>query len=269
MYTSFYGMSCNPFLKDESIKYPFESNDYIQTINRFHYLKEIRGIGLITGSPGVGKTYSVRSFINSLNKDLYKVIYLSGSKEWTVFDFFKIIANKLNLDTGPCYRADIYNNIQKEIKRLITQDHIQPIIIIDEAHLLSREILQNFKVFYDFEMDSKDYVTLILVGIQELKGELSKNVYEPLKQRIIVNYSFNGLSREEVKSYITSRLELSNTDTEIFSPEAINSLYSCCKSLPRRLNTLIINSLMLGFQNKITTLDSEIVMNAKNEMDLI
>jgi type II secretory pathway predicted ATPase ExeA len=261
-------MSCNPFLKDESIKSPFESNDYIQTINRFQYLKEIHGIGLITGEPGFGKTYSVRSFIKLLNKDLYKIIYLSGSKEWTVFDFFKIIANNLNLDTGSCYRTDIYNNIQKEIKRLVLHDRVQPIVIIDEAQFLSKDILQNFKVLYDFEMDSKDYVTLILVGTPELKAELSKNVYEPLKQRIIVNYTFNGLSREEVKSYIITRLEISNTNTEIFNSEAINSLYSCCKSSPRRLNTLIINSLMLGFQNKITTLDSEIIMNAKNEMDL-
>lgn len=268
MYTSFYGMSCNPFLKDESIKYKFESNDFRQTINRFHYLREIKGIGLFTGTPGVGKTYVARTFINELNKDLYKVIYMSANKDMSVFDFFKLLANSLNIDVGSCYRIDIYNNIQHEIKRLVMHDRLQPIIIIDDAHLLSREILLDFKVLYDFDMDSKDYVSLILIGNPELKHELSKTIYETLKQRVIVNYSFNGLSRDEVKEYIKTRLEYADANNEIFENDAINALYSCCKSSPRRLNTLIINSLMLGSQEGLSKIDSNIIMNAKNEMDL-
>ena len=268
MYTTYYQMNCNPFLKDESIKYKYESNDYKQTISRMNFIKEIRGIGLITGESGFGKTYVIRSFINSLNKDLYKVIYISANKDMKVFDFYKEILDKLNLDIGACYKIDAYNNIQKEIKRLSTKDKIEPIIIIDDAHNLSREILQNFKVLYDFEMDSKDYVAVILVGHNELKDEISKSIHEQLKQRIIANYTFEGLSREEVKEYIKTRLEHANASSEIFEMDAINALYSCCKSSPRRLNTLVINSLMLGFQNNNPKIDSNIVYNAKNEMDL-
>ncbi len=268
MYTSYYGMSCNPFLKDESIKYNFESNDFKETLNRFNFIKEVRGIGLFYGASALGKTYTARYFISNLNKDLYKIIYINVSHNMTVFDFFKVISDELNLDIGACYRIDLYKNIQKEIVRLVNQDRIQPIIIIDDAHLLSREILFNFKVLYDFEMDSKDYVSLILIGYPELKYELSKNIYETLKQRIIVNYEIKGLSRNEVKDYVKSRLEVANANREIFSEEALNCLYSCCKSSVRRLNTLVVNSLMLGFQNKETTINEETVINAKKEMDL-
>lgn len=268
MYTSFYGMCCNPFLKEESIKYKFESSDFREAINRFYYLNEIKGIGLFTGPCGFGKTYVARSFINDLNKDLYKVIYISANKNMSVFDFYKSVCDNFNIDIGACYCVDLFNNIQKEIKRLVLHERVQPVIIIDDAHLLSREIMLSFKVFYDFDMDSKDYVAFFLIGNPELKVELSKTVYETLKQRIIVNYSFDGLSRDEVKNYINSRLELANTNQNIFDEVAINALYSCCKSSPRRLNTLIINSLMLGFQNKIALIDSDIVMNAKKEMDI-
>lgn len=268
MYTSFYGMSCNPFLKDESIKYNFISNDFNETINRFDFIKEVRGIGLFVGTSGFGKTYIARYFINTLNKDLYKAIYISVSHNMTVFDFFKMISDEFNLDTGSCYKMDLYKNIQAEIIRLIKKDKVWPIIIIDEAHLLSRDILFNLKLLYDFEMDSKDYVSLILIGHPSLKTELSKNVYETLKQRIIVNYEFQGLSREEVKDYVKTRLKLASSNEEIFSEEALNCLYSCCKSSVRILNTLIINCLMLGKQNKKTIIDEEIVINAKKEMDL-
>ena len=268
MYTTYYGMSCNPFLKNESINYPFESTDYIQCINRFHYLKEIKGIGLFVGESGYGKTYVIRQFINLLNKDLYKVIYISAQKDMSVFDFLKIISDNFELDVGACYKSDIYTNIQKEIKRITLKDKMQVIVIIDDAHLLTREILLNFKLFYDFDMDSMDYLTLILVGQPDLKQEISKQIHIALKQRIIVNYTFDGFDRDEVKRYITTRLNSANVRHELFEPEAYNALYSTSKSSPRRLNTLIINSLMLGFQNKAKTINSDIVMNAKNEMDV-
>lgn len=268
MYTSFYGMSDNPFIKEESIKYVFESNDFKQTLNRLNYLKEIKGIGLITGSPGLGKTYCMRYFINELNKDLYKVIYISITDNMSVFDFFKILADELNLDIGACYKNDIYKKIQYEFKRLLEKDRVQPIVILDDAHLLNRNILSNFKIFYDFDMDSKDYVTLIMVGQEELKAELRKNYYETLKQRIIVNYTFGGFSIKEVKEYLISRLKIANSNKEIFEPEAITALHLCCKGSPRRLNTLIVNSLMLGFQDKLVKIDADVIRNAKNEMDL-
>ena len=267
MYTTYYGMSCNPFLKNESINYPFESIDYTQCINRFHYLKEIKGIGLFIGESGYGKTYVVRQFINSLNKDLYKVIYISAQKDMSVFDFFKILSDNLGLDVGACYKTDIYMNIQKEIKRITLKDKMQIIIIIDDAHLLTREILLNFKLFYDFDMDSKDYISLMLVGQPDLKQEIAKNIHTALKQRIIVNYTFEGLERDEVKRYITTRLNFANVNYELFEPEAYNALYAASNSSPRTLNILVINSLMLSFQNNLKTINSDIVMNAKNEMD--
>lgn len=268
MYTSYYGMSCNPFLKEISTKNNFESNDYIQIINRFNYLKEIKGIGVFTGPPGYGKTFAIRSFIDNLNKDLYKVIYLSLLDKLTLFEFFKEIGKALNIDIGACYKTDLYNNIQKEIINLVEIFKVQPIIIIDDAHNLSREILQSLKLLFDFNMDSKDYSIIILVGHPELKTELSKNIYNSLHQRVIVNYKMNGLSREEVKQYVASRLELANVNNEIFTEDALNALYSCSKSSPRRLNTLILNSLMLGCQYGLNKIDSEIIMEAKGEMEL-
>lgn len=268
MYTSYYGMSDNPFTKEVNTKYKFESNDYNSLINRFHYLTEINGLGVFTGPPGYGKSFTIRNFINALNKDLYKVIYISIGKRYTLFDFFKEIGKGLNIDTGACYRSELYNNIQKEIIKLVELYRVKPVIIIDDAHNLTREILLNLKVLFDFAIDSKDYTILILMGHPELITELSKTIHDSLHQRIIVNYKMQGLSREEVKEYVRTRLEIANVKNEIFTEDALNALYSCSKSSPRRLNTLILNCLMLGFQYKKSNIDSEIVMFAKEEMDL-
>lgn len=269
MYTSYYGMSCNPFTKEVNTKYKFESNDYNGLIHRFNYLKEINGLGVFTGPPGYGKTFTIRSFIDDLNKDLYKVIYISIVKKYTLFDFFKEIGKALNIDTGACYRSDLYNNIQKEIIKLVELYKVKPVIIVDDAHNLTREILLNLKVLFDFAIDSKDYTILILVGHPELTTELSKTIHDSIHQRIIVNYKMKGLTREEVKEYVRTRLEIANVKNEIFTEDALNALYSCSKSSPRRLNTLILNCLMLGYQYSLQEIDSQIVMEAKGEMDLV
>lgn len=268
MYTSFYGLNSNPFIKEETYKYPLETNDYKETMNRLNYIKEIRGIGIFYGDNGLGKTYAIKSFINSLNKELYKVIYTNPTLNMTVFDFINILSKELYLDTGACYKTELLLNIQKEIERIVKQDKMNIIVIIDDAHLLSREILLNLKILYEFDMNSKDYVSLVLVGQEEIRSEISKKIHTSLNQRINTNYKFNGLTREEVKEYVKTRLELSNANKNIFENEAINSLYSCSKSSIRVLNTLIINCLILGFQMNKPTIDNEIVMLAKNEMDL-
>ena len=185
------------------------------------------------------------------------------------FDVFKIICDEIGLEVGACYKTDIYNKIQNELKKMVNQFRINPIIIIDDAHLLSRGILSNLKVLYDFDMDSIDYITLILVGYPELKHELSKIVYETINQRIIVNYLFKGFSRLEVEDYIKTRLEIANASTDIFDKNSFSSLAQACKASPRVLNTLVLNCLMLASQNNLTKINSEIVMNAKKEMNLL
>ena len=267
MYTSYYGMSSNPFIKEEKEEY-FESRDYKELKNRLEYLKEIKGVGLFTGKTGYGKTYCIRSFTKGLNKEIYKVIYIIANSHFTLFDFIKAVGDAIGIGVGACYQVDMYNNIQKELKRLVLKERVQPIIIVDDAHTLSRIILKNLKILYEFDMDTRDYVTLILVGQEELKEELGKKVYESLRQRIIVNYTMEGLTREEVKEYIKTRFMVANVKVDIFTEDGINALYSCSKGSSRRLNNLVLNSLIIGSQRKLPKIDSEVVMEAKGEIDL-
>lgn len=269
MYKTFYGLEINPFVKELKTEYCFESKDFKEVKGRLNYLKEIKGIGLFIGSSGLGKTFSLRCFTDNLNKDLYKIIYLSPTKKMRVFEFFAQIAGALNIDTGACYKNEIYEKIQNEIKRLVNEKRVNVIIIVDDADNLNEQILMELKLLFDFQMDSRDYTTIILVGHEDLRRELSKVKYETLQQRIVINYKFNGLSREEVKEYVVSRLNLANQKNKIFKDEALNALYSASKGSPRRLNSLIINCLMIGSQNNKTEIDEEIVMLAKNEIDFM
>ena len=165
-YLSYYGLEENLFNKGVSSRVSFESKDFKNVINRLNYLKEIKGIGLFTGSPGLGKTYTLRCFVDSLNSDLYKVIYISPTNLGK-FEFFGNIAKQLNINIGACYKDELYDNIQKEIKRLVNEQRVQVMVIVDDAQYLNPKIMKDLKILFDFQMDSKDYTTIILCG-QEL-----------------------------------------------------------------------------------------------------
>lgn len=76
MFQAFYGMDFNPFSKEVDIKYHFKSNDFTQASNRFEYLKQAKGIALIAGEPGCGKTFCLKCFVSSLNRNLFKTVYI-------------------------------------------------------------------------------------------------------------------------------------------------------------------------------------------------
>jgi general secretion pathway protein A len=266
MFKSYWGMEFNPFDKNSNIKDHYNSNDYDQAFSRLKHLEKIKGIGLFTGLSGLGKTYTLRCFSNLLNPNIYKVVYIPLSTV-TVLEFYKELAHGLGVEIYS-KKVDLFRNIQERIITLSKDKKITPVIIIDESQYLKTEVLNDLKILVNFDMDSKNYAIVILSGQPVLNNTLSKQIHEALKQRIVINYNFSGISKQEVTDYITSRLKLCGVHSSIFNPGATEAIYSCCNGSIRKLNNIIEKCLMIGFQKEFTVIDTEIVMSAQNEIEL-
>jgi type II secretory pathway predicted ATPase ExeA len=188
MFNSFWGLEFNPFTLHTDEKYSFETYDFKQAISRLNHLKDTRGIGLFTGNSGVGKTFALRYFVNSLNPNLFKVVYIALSTV-TVLEFYKSLSAKLDLEVL-VKKVDLFNSIQDRIYNLITKKKIVPIIIIDESQYLKTDVLNDIKILLNFKMDSQNCSIFILNGQPVLNNILSKSVHEALYQRIVINYQF-------------------------------------------------------------------------------
>lgn len=260
----YYGLNKNIFMKDVKVKELYKSESYEEGMNRLKYIKELKGIGLITGVTGVGKTTLVRGFIDSLNKEKNNIIYISltTSKK---FEFLTMICQSLGLSLGDCYLTNIKKRIQEEIIKQKTKYGKDTIIIIDNAEKLDKEILNDFNFLYEFEYDSEDYTSIVLVGEDEIRKELKKTIYESLKQRLLFIYNLEGLNREETKEYIETRLKIAGQTTMIYEETSINALHNASQGIIRKLNTLINLSMMIGYQVKKTKIDEEIVRIAVEE----
>jgi type II secretory pathway predicted ATPase ExeA len=264
MFKSYFGMTAEPFPKDIPPQELFGSSQFKELSTRLEYLAKKRGIALVTGEVGSGKTTGIRALCNTLNPSLYKPLYLPNTTG-SVLDLYKSLAELLGL-IAPSSRAKLYIQIHQEIERLVESKKISPILIVDEAHLLRIEALEELRLLTNYHMDSRDYLSLILVGQAELRRKLGLNINEPLNQRITMRYHLEGLSRKELPLYLKHCLNRVGVTHPLFSEPAIEAIYQASKGIPRKVNLLAQTSLMACATKKSQIIDADHVREADTEI---
>lgn len=266
MYLSYYGLEFNPFDKEIETKYAYETEDFKILKNRLSFVKDNKTMALITGNPGMGKTFAIRTFLNDLNKNLYKVIYICMSTV-TNYEFYKQLCYELGIEP-PFKKIDMFREIQNQILTLSKDKNINIIIVLDEAQYLKPIILNDLKILLNFDLDSKNYFSLILVGQPVLNNILRRNVFDALMQRITVSYNMIGINKDELKEYIDSRLRVAHGNNGIFDEQAIEAIFSACGGSIRQANNIITKCFIIGKSKRLQTIDSNIVLEATNDLAL-
>lgn len=261
-----YGLEFNPFLKN-SKDILINTSEFKEISHRLDFLLQSKGFGVITGQPGRGKTTAVRNWANSLNKAKYKVIYVSLSTV-TVLEFYRNLASELGLE--PKFKKnENFRIIQSEINRMAIDKKITPVIILDEANYISSAILNDLKIMFNFEMDSRDRAVVLLVGLPQLNSTLRLTHHEPLRQRIIVNYHMEELSSEESRKYLEEKIRSAGGSLDaIAENSAIEAVINVGSGNPRVMNRIFDNALKIASLRKDRVINAETVMMAVDEMQL-
>ena len=160
----------------------------------------------------------------------------------------------------------MFREIQERIMYLVKEKKINVIIVIDEAQYLKTNILNDLKILFNFELDSKNYVSLILVGEPLLNNILSRNIYEALAQRITISYNMVGITKEELKEYIEDRIRLAHGNSGIFNDQSIEAIYNSCNGSIRMVNNIITKCFIIGKSKNKDYIDTDVVLEASNEL---
>lgn len=264
-YIARYGMDFNPFIKNTK-DIIIETDDYRELKVRLDYLLANKGFGIITGGPGRGKTTAIRNYIRNLNSSLYKVTYTSLST-LTVSEFYRHMACELGLEVMH-KKNDNFRNIQAEITRQAVEKRITPVIVIDEANYINNGILNDLKMLFNFEMDSRDRAVILLVGLPQLNNTLRLSANEPLRQRITMNFNIESLTKEETYAYIKSKITGAKGTMDVFNLNAMEAIANAANGIPRIINKICNNALMIAASKNLELIDAEIIMSAVNDMEL-
>lgn len=264
-YHTRYGLEFNPFVKN-SKEILVDTKESKEVSFRLDYLAKTKGFGLLTGAPGRGKTTAIRNWAASLNPSLYQVVYSSLST-LTVQDFYRNLAQELGAQ--PAFRKpDNFRLIQNEITRLALEKRKTPVIIIDEANYISNAVLNDLKLLFNFEMDSRDRAVVLLAGLPLLNSTLRLTIHEPFRQRIVMNYNMEGITKEEGRTYISQKLAGAGCHHTVFEEAAVEAILNAADGTPRIINKLCNASLLIGDSTNATTIHADIAMQAVNDCEL-
>ncbi len=264
MYQKHFAFTHYPFEQSLEPDDLFASATLLEAHARLEHLLDLRGIGLITGEAGSGKTTACRKVATSLHPGLYRVFYAPLSTG-NVMDMYKSISWELGLPTER-NRAAAFSQIRTEVSRLTQESRQQPVLIIDEAHHLRNDVLEDLRLLTNYAMDSQNRLCLLLVGLTELRRRLAMAVHESLDQRIVVRYHLGGLSRQELPEYLIHRLRLAGCELPLFEPAAIETLYQATYGMPRKVNRLVHYALTTAALDKTKTVSAEHMQTALEEI---
>jgi general secretion pathway protein A len=263
MWESFFGFKKTPFSDSPDSKQVFASAAWNQVRTRLEFLAQHHGVGLLTGEVGSGKSTSARAFAATLNANLYKILYVPFSAG-SALDLLRQLALELNLQPAHL-RGDLARQIADAVVRLNQNKKQHPILICDEAHLLPHSALEQLPLLLNFDMDSSRHLTLLLIGQPLLRRTLSLQMHEALRQRIGVHYHLEGLTREELDTYLTHQLKVAGVSQPLFDDTVRQALYQATKGIPRKVNKLALTALRLAASRKLQQVNESILLDATAE----
>lgn len=258
MYESFFQMRNTPFTRQMPAEQLYESHDFQETLSRLKFVAQNQLFAVVTSAPGCGKSTLIRRFSEDLSKSDYLVLYLSDSKltpRW----FYQGLLNQLGLEAH-INRGESKSRLQQSIEIIQGVQHKKVVCILDEAHLLDREMLEEFRFLLNYHFDSKSLMALVLVGQSELwDTKLKLQSYAAIRQRIDVCCTLHHLDQAETEQYVRRHLEYSGTPHEIFTAKAFEEIYRCSTGIPRMINRVCEKALMYASQQQKRLIDDHMV----------
>lgn len=265
MYRQHFGLKCAPFGKD--CRELWDNGQLAEFGHSFRWLLTSPGLGMLTAEPGVGKTAAIRHVTRELNPHQYQLHYIADT-DFGRSDFYRQLASILNLPPS-FHRARVWRNIKEYLIQLATQKNILPVLIIDEAQNLPPEFLRDFPSFLNFVMDSKDYVTVWLVGHPELARAIDRPHNAALASRIQVRCSLTPVNdRDAFRQFLLHGLEKVGATGTILSDTAIEILRMASRGNPRHLHRIMVTSMQLATEKKQNHLPDDVIKDAITRLAL-
>lgn len=266
IYDQFYGFETAPFVLSPDPRFLFLSKQHREALAGLVYaVQDGKGFTVLTGEVGTGKTTLVHSLLSALGPAQIRTALVfnpSLSRE----DLYAHLLAELNLPhEGSILAAS--RALQAFLLKQF-QEKVRVVVVLDEAHGLSEEILEEVRLLSNFETSQSKLLHVLLIGQPELKTRLEQHSLRQLRQRIALRLELAPFDFEETVAYIRWRIHCAGGNGDVFEPGAYPLLYAFTGGSPRLLNTLADNALVTGFARTAHAVSPAIVRSAARDLDL-
>lgn len=260
-YRDRFGLSHHPFDKAFLRQHIFECPPVTQLRERFHWLLSSRGIGILTGPSGVGKTACLHAITQTLPAHRYKVMYLEDSQA-SVNDMYRTLAWHLGL--VPAFRrSTVWREIKQHLLKLTDENDQQVILVIDDAHRLTHDFLNSLSAFMNFLFDSREILTLWLVGDSQLIRILNQTQHRHLMSRIHLRVHLEAMSQSTLTDYILACLSHAGCQRQIISDMAMDAVFHISQGIPRIAGKLVTTALRVAHEEEKDIICEQIIDAAR------
>ncbi len=254
-YLEFYQLSQEPFSNAPVSRLYYASAQHAQALARLtHAVGAMKGLAVLVGDIGAGKTTLARRLLDSLPEEEYEaallVIVHSGiTASWLL----RRIAAQLGVEHPADEKLALLAQLYQRLVR-IHESGKKAVVLIDEAQMLgTRELMEEFRGLLNLEVPERKLLSFVFFGLPELEDHLRLD--PPLAQRVAIKYRLEPLSGEATEAYVRHRLRLAGAARVPFTAGAIARIHAHTRGTPRLINTLCDNALFEGFMARARDLD--------------
>src|SRR5258708_5862166 len=237
-YLDYYELAQEPFSNAPVSRFYFNSPQHSQALVRLtHLCAQMKGLGILVGDIGAGKTTLARRLLDSLPETEYEaallvIIHSGVTASWLL----KRIALQLGVDSPSEDKLTLLGQLYQRLVK-IYESGKKAVVLIDEAQMLAtRELMEEFRGLLNLEVPERKLLSLIFFGLPEIEQNLKLD--PPLAQRVAMKYRLDHLNGESTEAYIKRRLRLRGAARMPFGPGAVTAGHRFSSGTPRLINTL-------------------------------
>ncbi len=254
-FLSYFNLSADPFTREIATEKLLLLPSVERSLAAAELLVETRGIGVMSGRSGTGKSCLLRLLIDRLQPGLYRSYYVCHTSV-AIVEFYTHLCDVFGLDPGH-RRATMFRAIKDHILMLRSGSRVHPVLIIDEAHLLNNDILSEIRLLTNFHTDSLNALTVLLCGNEHLPRRFGLSILEPLASAITVSISVEALPKDETFTYIETRLSSCGAVVPLLTSNAIELIHQASGGTLRAVGTITTASLRKAYLAKSKQVEAE------------
>jgi type II secretory pathway predicted ATPase ExeA len=261
MYESFYGLRERPFDLTPNLRFLYLTKGHREALSNLQYgIIGRKGMTLLVGEAGTGKTTLVRAALDAVAAPTVKCAYLSNPV-LTREEFYEFLAPKFGLsDRASHSKARFLADLENS---LLARHHAGGLtaLVIDEAQSLPYDLLEEIRLLANFETATEKLLPVVLAGQPELAARLENEELRQLKQRVALRCDLAALTIRETAAYIAGRVAIAGGDSaRIFTRDAVQTIYERSRGIPRTISVICDNTLLTGFAAGVKPVGANLVI---------